>query len=366
MPELTIIIPTLNEAENVQPLLAKLVTALGGVEWEALFVDDDSTDGTADLVRKLSFEDPRRVRVLQRIGRRGLSSACIEGMLASASPYMAVIDGDMQHDESLLARMLHEIRSGEVDLVIGSRNLAPGGMGEFAAERKMLSNIGTWMSKVVCRCHISDPMSGFFMLTRSFFMEVAHGLSGTGFKILVDLVASSKRPVRLKELPYVFRNRMHGASKLDLSVAFEYLLLLADKVFGQWVPARYVLFGIVGLSGALLHVCFLWIGLHLLHLPFSNALTTAISVVMVLNFFGNNQFTYHDRRLSGSKLFLGLISFCIACSIGAFSNYRLVETLQQFGVPIYLAAFCGALVGSVWNYAITAIFTWRSRYRARA
>jgi dolichol-phosphate mannosyltransferase len=236
-------------------------------------------------------------------------------------------------------------------------------MGEFAAERQALSNLGAWMSNVVCRCHISDPMSGFFMLRRPFFMEVAHRLSGTGFKILVDLVASAKRPVRLRELPYVFRSRVHGVSKLDLSVAFEYLLLLADKVFGQWVPARYVLFGLVGLFGALLHICFLWVGLHLLHLTFSDSLMMSIGIVMVLNFFGNNQFTYRDRRLHGTKLLLGLISFCIACSIGAFSNYRLVETLQQFGVPIYLAAFCGALVGSVWNYAVTAIFTWRSSQR---
>jgi len=364
MLELTIVVPALNERENIRPLLERIEAAMAGMEWEVMFVDDDSTDGTADLIREISRQDPR-VRAMQRIGRRGLSTACIEGMLASAAPYMAVMDADMQHDERVLPEMLRTLKDGNRDLVIGSRNLKPGGMGEFAASRLSLSRLGAWLSNMVCGCEITDPMSGFFVVDRRFFMEVAHRLSGTGFKILVDLVASSKRPVRFVEVPYVFRARVHGTSKLDLSVAVEYLLLLADKMAGQWLPVRYVLFGIVGFTGVLLYLAFLWTGIHVLGLPFSNALVLAIGIVMVLNFFGNNQFTYRDRRLRGWRIWTGLASFCIACAIGALMNYRLTQELVALGIPAYLAAFCGAVIGSVWNYGVTATFTWR-RARGRA
>jgi dolichol-phosphate mannosyltransferase len=360
MLELAIVIPTLDEAENISPLLARLDAALAGTKWEAVFVDDASTDGTADLIRARSLPDPR-IRIVERIGRRGLSSACIEGMLSTAAPYIAVMDADLQHDAKILPAMLEALKNQQLDLVIGSRNLQPEGMGGFASPRQALSRLGAYFSRLVCRCTLTDPMSGFFMLDRRFLHSVVHRLSGIGFKILVDLVASSKRPVRLLEVPYVFGSRLHGSSKLDLNVALEYLLLLADKAFGSWLPVRYVLFGIVGTAGVILHLILLWCGIHLLGLEFSRALVSAIGIVMALNFFGNNQFTYRDQRLRGRALMMGFVSFCAACTIGALTNYKLTETLYTFGLPLYLAAFCGAVTGSVWNYGVTATFTWRRR-----
>jgi len=226
--ELTIVIPTFNERGNISALLAGLSKALDGLNWEVMFVDDSSPDGTAACIREIAARN-RRVRILERIGRRGLSSACIEGMLATAAPYIAVMDADLQHDEGILPIMLERIKSGNLDIVIGSRMMAAGGMGEFPKWRVLLSVIGSRISRLVCHCDVSDAMSGFFVIRRTFLQEVIHRLRGTGFKLLVDLLASSSRPIQVAEIPYKFRSRKWGDSKLNVRIEVEYLYLLADK-----------------------------------------------------------------------------------------------------------------------------------------
>ena len=195
--ELAVIIPTLNERQNVTPIVERLTAALKGLEWEVIFVDDDSADGTADECRRIAALNPR-VRVIQRIGRRGLASACLEGMLASTAPYVAVMDGDMQHDETVLPRMLEAAKANHVDVVVGSRHAEGGGMGSFAKERVWLSNLGRRLSRAVCSHNLSDPMSGFLLLNRNYHDKVVRRVSGVGFKILLDLIASSTSPVKIR------------------------------------------------------------------------------------------------------------------------------------------------------------------------
>src|SRR5581483_2042647 len=239
MIELAVVIPTFNERENVVPLLELLAAALDGISYEVIFVDDDSPDSTASLVRDIAVSNSL-VRVLQRINRRGLASACVEGMLASSAPYIAVMDADLQHDERILPEMLREIKAQDVDVVVGSRNVEGGSMGEFSQTRVRLSMLGRRFSQAVCRCPIQDPMSGFFLLKRTFLMQVVHRVSGIGFKILVDLLASSNPPARVKEVPYTFRQRVRGESKLDILVGIEYLQLLLDKAIGDFIPPSFI------------------------------------------------------------------------------------------------------------------------------
>ena len=365
MLELAIVVPTFKERDNVRPLLACLDRVLAGVPHEVVFVDDDSPDGTAHLIRQISLERPD-VRVLQRIGRRGLGSACVEGMLATAAPYIAVMDADLQHDESILPEMLRVIKAEpNVDLVVASRNIEGGSMGEFAKSRVGLSNLGRKISNMVCRCEVSDPMSGFFLLRRRFMEEVIPNVSAIGFKILVDLIASSARPVVLREVPYKFRNREHGESKLDTLVMVEYLQLVADKMIGQWIPPRYVLFGAVGLVGAALYMALLALLYRVLELDLRNSLLIATLAAMTSNFLLNNMVTYRDRRLKGTRLITGLLSFYGACSIGAVVSVRLTELAQQSGVNWFLAGAMGVIVASIWNYSMTQFFTWRISRKAQ-
>jgi dolichol-phosphate mannosyltransferase len=356
--ELSIVVPTFNERDNVVKLVQRLTSALGDGDWEVVFVDDDSPDGTADLVRELAGENSR-VRCLQRIERRGLSSACVEGMLSSSAPYLAVIDGDLQHDEQLLPRMLEILKEGEVDIVVGSRYAPGGDIGEWNAKRARMSRIAVRLSRVLVPQELTDPMSGFFMMRRSVLRSSVHRLSGIGFKILADLFASSTEKLRFRELPYRFKVRQAGESKLDSVTAWDYLMLLLDKLTGHVIPVRFVAFCIVGALGVGVHFAALMLSTKLFNGSFVQGQAAATLCAMTFNFTVNNVLTYRDRQLRGWYWLRGWLSFVLACSIGGFANLGVAKVVYDWNYGWATAAITGILVGAVWNYAITTLLTWR-------
>jgi dolichol-phosphate mannosyltransferase len=359
LPELCIVIPVLNERDNIAPMVERLGIVLAGTAWEVIFVDDDSTDGTREAVRLAASEDSR-VRLLARIGRRGLASAFIEGAQASLAPNIAAIDGDLQHDETLLPKMLDVLRREPIDIVIGSRYVDGGGVGEWDRTRVGMSNLATAISRPVLRVDVSDPMSGFFMLTRECFDRAVRHLSAMGFKILVDIIASLPEKPRLRELPYEFRNRVAGTSKLDAGVLRDYLLLIMDKMIGHIVPIRFLLFAAVGALGIAFHLTVLRIALSPGHLEFSDAQAVATGCAIVANYVLNNAFTFRDRKLHGWGFAWGLLTFAAICSVGAAGNIGVSSFL--FG-PVHsswwVAGIVGALMSLVWNYAASSVLTWR-------
>jgi dolichol-phosphate mannosyltransferase len=357
--DLAVVVPTFEERANVPVFIAALREALSCLRWEVVFVDDDSPDGTAEVLEEFARRDGR-VRLLRRIGRRGLSSACIEGALAASANVIAVMDADMQHDERVLPEMLARLRAEGLDVVVGTRNADGGSMGEFSAGRRLLSRIGQRVSKAVYRCELSDPMSGFFLFRRSFFLEVVHRLHGGGFKILVDMLASSERPVRIAEVGYRFRGRLHGESKLDLNSGIELLFLIVSKLTGDVIPSRFAVFALVGALGLVTHLLCLSLLLRVLHWSFNEAQSLAAFVAMTENFFVNNLVTYRDRSLHGTRLMTGLISFWMACSFGAWANVSFARSLLQSGMPWVAAGAAGILLGSVWNYTVSSLFTWQT------
>lgn len=358
--ELAVVIPTYNERENIRLLVLALANALQPLSWEAIFVDDNSPDGTADLVRSIALTD-HRIRVLERIGRRGLSSACIEGMLATSARYIAVMDGDLQHDETVLPNMLNEIKTKRLDLVIATRKVMGGSMGNMSRTRKALSNVGAWLSRAVCRCPISDPMGGFFIVDRVYLNRVVYDLTGVGFKILVDLLASAKTTPAIAEVPYRFRNREKGSSKLDLNVELEYLHLLVSKTVGRYLPTRFVFFVTMGGVGLLLHLMLLSLLYYRVHASFWLAQVSATYISMSVNFVTNNAITFHDVRLRGLRLFTGLLTFYFACSIGALINIAFAMLLLRANLPWWVAGVSGMALSSLWNYGASTIFTWRQQ-----
>lgn len=362
MYELTVVIPVLNERGNIDPLLERLDVALGKTQWEAIFVDDDSTDGTTAHLRRLAQSRPN-VRVFQRIGRRGLSSACVEGMLASSSPFLAVIDADLQHDETRLPEMLATLKAENLDVVVGSRFVAGADIGDFTRNRQHLSRLAGWSSRLLVHADLKDPMSGFFVLRRPFLDATVHRLSGVGFKILLDLFASAEREVKFREIPYRFGSRIHGSSKLDVGVSLDYLTLVADKLFGHVVPVRFLIFVLVGSFGVIVHLTALAVAIRVLGYGFVPGQIAAALIAMTSNFFLNNRITYHDRRLRGRSLWLGLLSFYVACAIGAFANFLVADFLYDHGIIWPVAGALGAAIGAVWNYGVTSTFTWRDLNR---
>ncbi len=379
-PELTVIAPSFNEAENVEPLIEKLSAALKGVHWEVIFVDDDSPDGTSDRVRKQARFDAR-VRCVQRLGRRGLTSACAEAVLASSAPYVAIIDADLQHDETLLPKMLAVLKNEDADIVIGSRYTERKLSEGFSRARQTMSLIATRLAQAILGAKLTDPVSGFFMAKREVFDGSIRNLSGIGNKILVDIFASSNRRLEFRELPYRFRARLHGESKLDTLTVWEYLVLLADKVFGRFVPVRLILFSLVGASGVLVNFAVFWAARHALltgaagsyspdaAVRFKVALTVATLIAATSNFFLNNILTYRDKRLRGWAVLSGLISFLAICGVGAVVSVSFAaqvrswfpEGLQESRYVLNLAVLGGIAVSTILNFSASAIFTWRKK-----
>ena len=358
---LSIVAPTFNEAANVALLRDRIAAALGDVAWELIFVDDDSPDGTAAIAHRLAQSD-RRVRCLLRVGRRGLVSAACEGILSSSAPLVAVIDADLQHDESLLAAMMTALEDDALDVVVGSRYVAGGGVGDWAPARVATSRIATRLARLVLRADLADPMSGFFMIRREAALRcIRAGTSGVGFKILFDLFASSPLPLRHRELPYRFRQRAHGESKLGTTVAWEFFVMLLDRLLGGLLPIRFIAFSLVGAIGLGVHLAVLALLFKGVGLPFLNAQIAATLTAMTGNFLLNNVLTYRDMRLRGWHLVTGWASFALACSVGSLANIGIANWLFERQGLWAVSAVAGVLVGAVWNYAVTSLYTWRAR-----
>ncbi|HYL87161.1 MAG TPA: glycosyltransferase family 2 protein [Burkholderiales bacterium] len=362
MPELSVVVPAFRERENIPALLEALDQALAGIDWETIVVVDDAFDGTEELVRERAQRDAR-VRCIHRIGRRGLASACIEGMLASSAPFLAVIDADLQHDETLVPQLLAKARDENADLAVASRYMAGGSTGELAAERVRLSKLASRLSASLGQ-GLTDPMSGFFVVRRTFLERVVRNLYGRGFKILLDLIAAARGEIRIVELPYRMRSRAFGESKLGARVIAEFFMLLAYHHTGRLLPARFFLFTAVGVTGLAVHLCTLWALFPVLG-NFLLTQTLGTWAAMTSNFFLNNAFTYGDQRLRGRALWRGLVSFYAVCGIGALINLALAEWLFLKAFPYWVAGLGGAVIAALWNFFASASFTWGGSSPAR-
>jgi len=361
--ELAVVIPTFNESGNVQTLIERLYAILDGIAWEAVFVDDDSSDGTVQRLHELAVQYPR-VRCIRRVGRRGLSSACVEGMLSTHARFLAVMDADLQHDETLLPQMLQAVRDEHYDMAVGTRYMEGGSVGEWQADRQQTSRVATVLSQKLLGLTIRDPMSGFFMLRREVLDGAIYQLSNIGFKILVDLIVSSKTPLNIKEIPFQFGQRQVGESKLDNRVVWDYLMLLADKTVGRYVPVQLLSFALVGSAGVLVHLLVLSTGMTVFSGAFWESQTAAVGVSMTFNFMLNNALTYRDKRLEGAAWFIGLLKFMLVCSIGAAANVGVASYIYSDWGHWLVSGLAGILVGLMWNYVATSILVWPQRKSA--
>lgn len=359
--QLAVIVPSYNERGNIELLYEKLAIALGDTAWEMIVVDDNSPDGTADVVNELS-RVYANVRCLRRFGRRGLASACIEGMAVTSAPYVAVIDADLQHDEAILPKMLEEALNG-ADLVIGSRFIGGGSAGDGLSKTRLSgSQLATKLAVMIAGQDVSDPMSGFFLMRRDAALKAAPKLASDGFKILIDLIVTSARmgsPLKIAEVPYVFRPRHAGESKMNPLIVIQYLGLWFSKLTGGVLPPSFLLFGLVGGTGVVVHLASLWLFTSAIGANFVVSQIAATLIAMTWNFFLNNNLTYADRKLHGMKLVTGLIGFCGICALGGIANISVANAIYQANHQTFIAGLSGAIMSSVFNYAVTRAFTWK-------
>ena len=364
-PHLSIIVPTFNERENIGLLYEKLAGVFGAIPFEMIVVDDNSPDGTATAVKALARRHPN-IRCLQRIGRRGLASACIEGISASAAPFFAVMDADHQHDETILPQMLAKAEAGD-DIVVATRYAEGGSAGAgFSATRAAGSQLATRLSSRLTGADLSDPMSGFFLMRREVFEEVAPSLSDDGFKILLDIIVSSMRyrkangqALKIGEVPYQFRERHAGASKMSPLIVIQFLGLLLSKMTAGLLPTSFLLFALVGGSGVIVNLVALVVSHEVFHLPLDPSVVIAAVVSMTTNYLLNNELTYADKKLRGGRFWFGLATFYAVCSLGLLANLSVANWLYHAEGQFYFASIIGVIMSVVFNYAVTRVFTWR-------
>jgi len=358
-PELTIVVPTFNEKANIPLLVERLAQLLTSCDWEVIFVDDNSPDGTAAAARAIGANDSR-VRCIRRIGRRGLAGACLEGMLASQARYVAVMDADLQHDEGLLVPMLEALRAGRADVAVASRYLYGGSAAGLSKQRSRVSRGSNTLVRLLLGIDLTDPMSGHFMIRRDALEAIAPSLSTQGFKILLDILATARGSLRTTELPSTFRERQHGESKLDSKIALDFAALVTAKLTNDAVSARFLLFCMVGLTGIGIHLSILS-ALLITNLSFGAAQAFATIGAIAWNFVLNNLFTYRDQRLTGWHFVTGLIRFQVICAIGAISNVGIATWIYDYDETWWIAGLGGALIGTVWNFVVSAALVWRQR-----
>ncbi len=364
-PQLAVIVPSYNERENIALLYEKVTAALGATPFEFIVVDDNSPDGTSEVVRDMARRHPN-VRGIHRLGRRGLSSAVVEGILASAAPYFAVIDADLQHDETVLPQMLDKAIAGD-HIVVGTRYSGEGSVGEgLSKAREAGSRFATKLSSLVTGKALSDPMSGFFLMRRSVFDEVAPSLSDDGFKILLDIIVSAGRSrarqgkeLRIGEVPYTFRPRHAGESKMSSIVVLQFLGLIVSKLSGGLLPTTFLLFALVGGFGVVVHMATLWFTHEALGFNFVWSQVAATLLAMTFNFMLNNELTYANKKLRGWRYLTGMLSFYAVCSIGALANVSVASWIYAYDGQFYVAGLLGVLMSVVFNYSVTKVFTWR-------
>lgn len=357
-PLVSIIIPTLNDHDNIDDLLSQLRTVMHDIEWEVIFVDDDSADGTASVVRRIGSDDAR-VRCVHRIGRRGLSGACVEGMLTSSASYLVVMGADFQHNPAVVRRMFSALHTRQAELVIASRDVKGGSYEDVPNIQSHLRQFDARLDRLFLRDNLTDWTSNFFALHRELFEEVSHGLSQLGFKLLLDILLTARRNVRIVEVPIALGTPTASNANFESYFTWDYLMLLVDKKLGHYIPVRFLAFSAIGAFGAGINLTALAILYQIVGTSFmiSESLSTAISIVC--NYTLNNMLTFRDHRRRGIKWLTGLVSFAAACSVGVAANIGLAFYLFTRQLHWFISALAGILVGVVWNYTVTGFYTWR-------
>jgi dolichol-phosphate mannosyltransferase len=362
---LSLVLPTYNEAANLPELLPSIRKVLYGISHEIIIVDDDSPDGTWKVAQKIAH-NLGDVHVIRRVGRRGLSSAVIEGFLAAKGDIFVVMDADGQHDMQLLPK-LHRAVTEHSGIAIGSRYVEGGGVGAWDERRYALSRIATKLAIALCAVKARDPMSGFFAVDRATFEEVLPRLNPKGFKILLDLLVHVPRRTQVTEVPFTFGVRRHGESKLSRRVQLEFLEYLYDVSLGRYIPLTFVKYCIVGALGVGVHLtAFLLLSRYFAHgLPltifgFSLSVIGAIETAIVFNFWLNNLWTFAHARLRGVGMLVGFAKYNVACAFGALANYAVSTFLFSLGWGEILSVVLGACTGIIWNYTMSRLFAWKA------
>ena len=374
---LSVIIPTYNEADNIPILLKRLATALQSIEYEVIVVDDNSPDRTWEVAESFARESDN-LRVIRRLNERGLSSAVVYGMSVAVGSSVAVIDADCQHDESILPAMHNAVLNESYDVCVGSRASDGGSYGEWSPARRFISWVAATLARMMLPVKITDPMSGFFVISREIYLNLAPEINPRGFKILLEFIGRNPQ-LSIKEIGYTFRNRIHGETKLSGSVIKNYLIALYDLRFGRFISSTFVLYAMVGTTGVLVNMLGFALGEKIglprvstgisqkfdplyLSVPFG------IQLSIITNYLLNNYLTFYDSRHRGWQNVKGLLVFQMVSLLGLIIQTGSFQLLHTNGFLLdivteeirkYVNNSIGIIIATASNYYLNLNFTWK-------
>lgn len=354
-----LVVPTYNECDNILAFYKDAASALAQLDWQIIFVDDNSPDGTAAVAEELAIDD-RRVRVIVRFHQRGLTSAVLQGVCSANTSYVVVTDADLQHDLCKIPEMLHLLNTDQADLVIGTR-YEEGGSTEGLANgfRIWLSRTGTKVAQAFVPVPVSDPMSGFFAFRRKKLLQILAKVDPLGFKVLFDILLLGGHQIRISEIPYHFRNRHAGSSKLDGRIQWDFLIQIIYHLLKQLVPHDLISFILVGASGAIVELTMLGLGVAI-GAPNGPMQTAAIGAATTWNFLLNHCLTFHRHLKINADLAIKFVLYATAVAIGIIVDISAATiSMQKLYATELLASILGVCADTIWRFAVAKAIIWR-------
>ncbi len=355
-------LPTYNERQNVARILEELLPLKQRFDLEVLFVDDDSADGTADLVKQLAHGQAG-VRLIRRVGRAGLASAIKEGILDATGDVIVVMDCDGQHEPAAVEAAVEALLSSGSDLVVGSRFHAEAAIHGLSEKRTRNS---TWANTIARFSlpgyrRLTDYMSGFFALRPEAALRYVRRVDVNGFKFLYELLSISRGSLRVSEIPLHFQARVAGDSKLDLAIVWDLGVSILHTLLLRSIPRRAISFALVGLSGVAVQMLVVQALMGAAGLVFKQALPIAVVVAASSNYLINNALTFRFQRQQGTALLKGLLKFLLVASLPVLANVGVASTFYNLvSRNTFLAQLAGILVVFVWNYAASSRLVWNT------
>ncbi len=344
---ISIVVPTYNEKENVDELMSRIDKVLNGLDYEIVVVDDNSPDGTAERVAELSVRYP--IKLIRREGKQGLISAVFEGINSSGGEHVVIMDADLQHPPEVIRELLKVVDS--CDLAVASRYVKGGGVEGFPFVRRVISLGATYLARILIpqARKVRDPLSGFFLVRREVIKDVKPAMS-RGYKVLLEVLASRKG-LKVCEVPYVFRSRLKGESKLGwreiLNYVKQLLLLMPD----------YYKFAVVGITGVLVNLGLMTLLEYLFTIPHIVASAVGIEASLTNNFIWNDVWTFRNRK-GGSRL-KKYLKYHLSTLVGNASQYLTSQLIYYLLLrESVISQTTGIIVGFIANYLISSKYVW--------
>ena len=360
---ISVIIPTYNEYKNLPKLLDQLLNLETIFEKEIIIVDDNSSDGTQNLARSYSQND-RRIRLISRLGRSGLSSAIKEGCLCASGDLIVIMDADGQHEPNSIINGLKKFNNKNIDIIIGSRFLEESIIKGLSSKRESGSSIANFLARITLHSgykKLTDYMTGFILLKRNSCIKYIEKIDVNGFKFLYELLSLSKGKLTVIEIPLVFGLREFGQSKLDLAVIWDFLISLIHNFFGRIIPRRAFSFALVGLIGVFVQMFVIYFLLAMTDFDFEKILPIGVILAATSNYIINNILTFRSNKLSGKNFYFGLFKFLLVASLPIIANIGVANLFyNQLSSNTFIAQIAGIFVVFIWNYAASSRVVWNN------